>query len=149
MHSLHANPSSRSLSRALQLREAVLLGFCDPLPTEYARLLHLSRKEWESLLYWLDTSGLALYFLNRAEEARTIGNALLAGACAPPAKPRRQLKAVGRNDRRAVRDPTSVSGGRARVRRIERFFIVADLGTEDGIRGHSLTWTFSSRKKTH
>lgn len=58
----------RSLSRASQLREAVLLTFCDPLPTEYARLFHLSRKEWEGLLRWLDTSGLALYFLDRVEE---------------------------------------------------------------------------------
>ena len=68
MHSLPANPSSRPLSHAWQLREAVLLSFCDPLPAEYARLLHLSRKEWENLLHWLDTSGLALYFLNRVEE---------------------------------------------------------------------------------
>lgn len=58
----------RPLNRALQLREAVLLTFCDPLSTEYARLFHLSRKEWENLLRWLDTSGLALYFLDRVEE---------------------------------------------------------------------------------
>ena len=42
--------------------------FCDPLRMEYARLLHLSRKDWKDLLRWLDTSGLALYFLDRAEE---------------------------------------------------------------------------------
>ena len=32
------------------------------------RLLHLSRKEWTELLLWLDTSGLALYFLDRLKE---------------------------------------------------------------------------------
>jgi hypothetical protein len=68
MHSSHANSSSNSLSRALQLREAVLLLFCDPLGMEYARLLHLSRKEWTDLLRWLDTSGLALYFFDRLKE---------------------------------------------------------------------------------
>ena len=68
MHSFHANSSSNSLSRALQLREAVLLLFCEPLRMEYVRLLHLSRKEWTDLLRWLDTSGLALYFLDRLKE---------------------------------------------------------------------------------
>jgi hypothetical protein len=68
MTSHHANSTSDLLGRVLQQREAVLLTFCDPLPAEYARLLHLSRKEWESLLRWLDTSGLALYFLDRVEE---------------------------------------------------------------------------------
>jgi hypothetical protein len=68
MNSTHANSAGNSLSRAFQLREAVLLLFCDPLRMEYARLLHLSRKDWKDLLRWLDTSGLALYFLDRAEE---------------------------------------------------------------------------------
>ena len=43
--------------------------FCNPVRTEYTRLLYLPRKEWEELLSWLDTSGLALYFLGRVEEA--------------------------------------------------------------------------------
>ncbi len=64
------NPSieprhKHSLSRTQQLREAVLLAFCDPLPPEYGRLWRLTGKEWQRLLYWLDTSGLALYFLDR------------------------------------------------------------------------------------
>jgi Uncharacterised nucleotidyltransferase len=53
----------------MQLREAVLMVFCNPVRIEYTRLLHLSRKEWEELLPWLDTSGLALYFLDRVEQA--------------------------------------------------------------------------------
>jgi hypothetical protein len=68
MHPLRANSTNGSLSRALQVREAVLLTFCDPLPAEYTRLLHLSRKDWQDLLRWLDTSGLALYFFDRLEE---------------------------------------------------------------------------------
>jgi len=39
--------------------------FRDPVPAELTRLLHLSHKEWQPLLSWLDTSGLALYFLDR------------------------------------------------------------------------------------
>jgi hypothetical protein len=50
------------------MREAVLLTFCDPLPEQYARLWQLSADEWQPLLYWLDTSGLALYFLDRVLE---------------------------------------------------------------------------------
>jgi hypothetical protein len=68
MHPLLNNSTNRSLNRALEVREAVLLTFCDPLPGEYTRLLHLSRKDWEDLLRWLDVSGLALYFFDRLEE---------------------------------------------------------------------------------
>ena len=42
--------------------------FCNPVGTEFKRLMHLSLKEWEQLLPWLDTSGLALYFLDRLEQ---------------------------------------------------------------------------------
>jgi hypothetical protein len=52
----------------LKLREAVLLTFCEPLPAKHSRLLHLSPKDWEDLLCWLDTSGLALYFFDRLDE---------------------------------------------------------------------------------
>jgi hypothetical protein len=53
------------MSRAMQLRDAALLFFCDPLPSECARITTLSLREWQDLLRWLDTSGLALYFLDR------------------------------------------------------------------------------------
>ena len=56
--------ASRPLSRELLAREAVLLTFCDPLPEECSRLLSLSAKQWRDMLYWLDISGLALYFLD-------------------------------------------------------------------------------------
>jgi hypothetical protein len=68
MSTLHTSTSSKSLAKQLQAREAVLLIFCNPLPEQYARLWHLSDNEWQHLLHWLDTSGLALYFLDRVLE---------------------------------------------------------------------------------
>ena len=44
--------------------------FCDPFPPQCARLQHLSKREWRSLLHWLDISGLALYFLDRIVELK-------------------------------------------------------------------------------
>jgi Uncharacterised nucleotidyltransferase len=52
------------------LREAVLLIFCDPISPRCAQLQHLSRRQWRSLLHWLDISGLALYFLDRIVELK-------------------------------------------------------------------------------
>jgi hypothetical protein len=51
--------------RQRQLREAVLRICCDPLAADAARLLDLSDREWRGLLRWMDTSGLALYFLDQ------------------------------------------------------------------------------------
>lgn len=50
------------------VREAALLIFSDPLPRQCFRLQNLSGREWRRLLYWLDISGLALYFLERIIE---------------------------------------------------------------------------------
>jgi hypothetical protein len=68
MSTLHTSTSPKPLAKQFQAREAVLLIFCDPLPEQYARLWHLSDHEWQQLLRWLDTSGLALYFLDRVLE---------------------------------------------------------------------------------
>jgi Uncharacterised nucleotidyltransferase len=57
-----------SLSAEQQIRHAVLLTFCDPPPAECSLLRHISHKDWKKLLHWLDTSGLALYFLDRMLE---------------------------------------------------------------------------------
>jgi Uncharacterised nucleotidyltransferase len=54
----------------MQIREAVLLTFCDPPSEACSRLRHLSGAEWQRLLPWLDTSGLALYFLDRLTELK-------------------------------------------------------------------------------
>lgn len=57
--------SQPHLSGEEQTRRLVLLTFNDPIPEECALLCHLSQAEWKRLLHWLDTSGLALYLLDR------------------------------------------------------------------------------------
>jgi hypothetical protein len=65
---LRVNTVPRSHSRELYMREVALLTFCDPQPDACSRLWYLSGTEWQRLLRWLDTSGLALYFLARVTE---------------------------------------------------------------------------------
>lgn len=55
------------LPRQQRFREAVFLSFSHQT-ARLEDLLHLSSKEWERLLHWLDTSGLALYFFDRLSE---------------------------------------------------------------------------------
>ena len=45
--------------------EAVVAAFCEPVERVRARLLSLSARQWERSYYWLDASGMALYFLDR------------------------------------------------------------------------------------
>lgn len=70
MQMLSTNTAPQSRSSELQLRQAVLLTFCDPPPDMCARLRGLSGMEWQRLLHWLDTSGLALYLLDRLHELK-------------------------------------------------------------------------------
>jgi hypothetical protein len=70
MHRLDIKKMGRSVKSAHQIRLAALRVFCDPVPSECAILQHLSRREWQQLLHWMDTSGLALYFLDRTTELR-------------------------------------------------------------------------------
>src|ERR1700760_1983790 len=65
MSMLSTIAAPRSRSREQQLRQAALLIFCDPPPDACRNLERLSDVEWLQLLQWLDTSGLALYFLER------------------------------------------------------------------------------------
>ena len=65
---MSSHPQGTSGQRRFQIREAVLLSFLDPLPEHCEMLWDLSTAEWRSLLPWLDTSGLALYFLDRMVE---------------------------------------------------------------------------------
>jgi hypothetical protein len=52
-------------ARATRLKEAVLASFHEPRPSVRARLAEFTRRDWERAKYWLDVSGLALYFLDR------------------------------------------------------------------------------------
>jgi hypothetical protein len=62
---MHLDKHRPHLTADEQMRELVLLAFRDPLPQQCAQLRDLSRSQWARLLHWLDTSGLALYFLAR------------------------------------------------------------------------------------
>ncbi len=46
---------------------AVVATFAEPADGLYAKLLPLSERQWQQSLFWLDASGLALYFLDRIE----------------------------------------------------------------------------------
>jgi len=54
-------------ARAGRLKEAVLASFFEPAPSVEARLREFSASDWQRVKYWLDVSGLALYFLDRLE----------------------------------------------------------------------------------
>ena len=59
-------------TREQQIRAAVLLTFCDPMSAACQRLEQLSGKEWQRLLTWLDTSGVALYLYDRLVELNQV-----------------------------------------------------------------------------
>jgi hypothetical protein len=56
---------SKQRGRSNRLKEAVLASFHEPAPSVRARLAEFTRRDWERSKYWLDVSGLALYFLDR------------------------------------------------------------------------------------
>lgn len=60
--------ATQTIRGELSLRQTALLLFCEPVPRQCFQLQNLSGRQWRSLLYWLDISGLALYFLDRIEE---------------------------------------------------------------------------------
>jgi hypothetical protein len=52
-------------ARSLRLKEAVLAAFFEPAPSIRDRLGEFTLRDWDRATYWLDVSGLALYFLDR------------------------------------------------------------------------------------
>ncbi len=65
-------------SHACPNREAALLSLCHLKPEYADRLSALSQGEWRKLLYWLDVSGLSLYFAHRMNELNIQGSLPLA-----------------------------------------------------------------------
>lgn len=55
----------RQGERALRLKESVLASFYEPAPAVRARLGEFTLNDWRRAKYWLDVSGLSLYFLDR------------------------------------------------------------------------------------
>lgn len=58
------------MMRDQQARQTVLEVLCDTDSNCWLPLAGLSGQEWRRLMQWLDVSGLALYFLDRAKELR-------------------------------------------------------------------------------
>jgi hypothetical protein len=67
---LSTNAAPQFHNKEQQMREAALLTFCDPQPEACLSICDLSSAEWQRLLRWLDTSGVALYFLDRMAEMK-------------------------------------------------------------------------------
>src|ERR1700758_1766741 len=56
---------NRQRLRSLRLKEAVISSFYEPAPAVRARLGEFKLRDWVRAKYWLDVSGLAVYFLDR------------------------------------------------------------------------------------
>ncbi len=52
-------------ARSLRLKAAVFASFTEPAPSVRARLGEFTARDWVRAKFWLDVSGLALYFLDR------------------------------------------------------------------------------------
>jgi len=55
----------KSRRRTQRLKETVIASFGEPASNLRARLTEFSERDWRRALYWMDVSGLALYFLDR------------------------------------------------------------------------------------
>jgi hypothetical protein len=57
--------NTRTSKRMLRLKESVVASFCEPATDVVARLKAFSANDWQKVVFWLDASGIALYFLDR------------------------------------------------------------------------------------
>jgi hypothetical protein len=65
MISLHATSEMKIPNRSERLKEAVIATFSKPAFEVGERLVEFYEEDWRKALYWLDVSGLALYFFDR------------------------------------------------------------------------------------
>ncbi len=65
MMSLHATSEMKIPNRAERLKEAVITTFSKPAFEVGERLVEFYEEDWRKALYWLDVSGVALYFLDQ------------------------------------------------------------------------------------
>lgn len=66
MGTLSIPTRSRAFARRQQLKQAVLEVFANSGPRATAPFAAFSEGDWQGVLWWLDISGMALYFLDRA-----------------------------------------------------------------------------------
>jgi len=65
MNVRQVNIEMRTARRSQRLKETVMAAFWEPAPSVRARLGEFSLRDWQKAMFWLDVSGLALYFLGR------------------------------------------------------------------------------------
>jgi hypothetical protein len=65
MNDAQINVETRTKSRSLRLKEAVIASFWEPAPSLRARFSEFSVADWHKVMNWLDVSGLALYLFDR------------------------------------------------------------------------------------
>jgi hypothetical protein len=58
----------KSTKRSLELKEAIVASFALDPAQALLRLSDFEQADWLSVLWWLDTSGMAIYFFDRARE---------------------------------------------------------------------------------
>ena len=67
MKSNEALIAMRTRSRTQRLKETVFASFWEPATNLRARLTEFSERDWRRAFYWMDVTGLALYFLDRIQ----------------------------------------------------------------------------------
>ena len=65
MNDAQINVETRTKSRSLRLKEAVIASFWEPAPSLRARFSEFSVADWHKVMNWLDVSGLALYLFDQ------------------------------------------------------------------------------------
>lgn len=62
---------NRTTAHTLRLKQAIVATFALPCDEALRRVAGFSEDDWQSVIWWLDISGMALYFLNRIQQLGT------------------------------------------------------------------------------